>query len=94
MTNQEFLEMFQQSSSRLWETTVQEILQEDTRYQETVQQEAAAEQQYLKLDLTAEQRRIIDELLLYKERSSIRYADASYLAGIKNAIQLHRALKL
>ncbi len=94
MTNQEFLELFQQSVSRLWEQTVQEILQEDIRYQENIQREEAAEQQYLKLDITTEQRCIIDELLLYKERSAIRYADASYLAGMKNIIQLYRALKL
>lgn len=94
MTNQEFLELFQLSVSRVWEQTVNEILEDDLRYQQTIQQEDGVEQRYMRLNLTEEQRQVIDEMLQCKERSAMQYADASYLAGIKNVIQLYRALKL
>lgn len=94
MRDRDFLELFQLSVSRVWEQTVNEILEEDVHYQETIQREDEFEQKYLKLNLTEEQRSVIDEMLLCKEQSSMQYADASYLAGIKNAIQLYRALKL
>ncbi len=94
MTNQEFLQMFCQSTSAFWEQAVHELLEDDERYQATIQREEIAEQKYLKLDLTEEQREIIDAMLLEKERNSVLYADACYLAGIRNTLQLCKALKV
>ena len=94
MTDQEFLELFQQSSTLLWEQMVQQILEDNAAYQRAVQMEEAAEQCYLQMDLPEEQRRMIDDMLLQKERTGLLYADASYLAGMKHVMQLYRALKI
>ncbi len=94
MEDQEFLELVQQSVNLLREQTVQQLLTANESYKKLCQQEEAAEQQYLQLALTAEQRQIVDALLQEKERSCLLYADAAYLAGIKNVLQFRRALQL
>lgn len=94
MTDQEFLELFQQSNTLLWEHLVQQILEENTAYQQAVAMEDAAEQRYLELELPDRQREIIDDVLKLKERTGLLYADACYLAGMKQVIQLYRALKI
>lgn len=94
MEDQEFLELVQQSVNLLREQTVQQLLEANSSYEKLCQQEEAAEQQYLQLTLTAEQRSIVDAMLLEKERSCLLYADTAYLAGVKNVLQLRRALQL
>ena len=91
MTDQEFLELFRQSTTMLWEQTVQQLLEENKTYQQVLKME---EQQYLQMDLSAAQRTVIDHMLLQKERSALLYADVSYLAGVKNTLQLYHALRL
>lgn len=94
MENQEFLELVQQSVNPLRERTVQQFLEANERYETICQQEEAAEQQYLQLALTAEQRQIVDAMLQEKERSCLLYADATYMAGVKNVLQFRQALEL
>ncbi len=94
MTDQEFLELFSQSTTALLEETVKDLLAENERYQQILEQEELVEQQYLLMDLTEEQRGVIDEMLLLKEHNALHYADACYLAGIRNTLQLYKALKI
>ena len=94
MEDQEFLELFGQSANLLRERTIQQILEENAEYQQICQAENNAEKQYLQLDLTEAQRKIIDELLSMRECSCLLYADTAYLAGIKNVLQMYRALHL
>ena len=94
MDDQEFLEVFRQSANLLQEQTVQQLLEDNAAYEEICRQEEMTEQQYLQLVLTEEQRTVIDAMLLEKERSCLLYADTAYLAGIKNVLQLRRALQL
>ena len=96
MEDQEFLELFGQSANLLRERTMQQILEENAEYQPYYKGRLhdRDEKQYLQLDLTETQRRIIDELLSMRERSCLLYADTAYLAGIKNVLQMHRALHL
>ena len=48
---------------------IQQILEDNAAYQRAVQMEEAAEQCYLQMDLPEEQRRMIDDMLLQKERT-------------------------
>ena len=92
MEDQEFLQLFQQAASYLRERTTDSLLQQNSTYQEVSQMEDEAEKEDLRLFLNEEQRQIIDELLQQKERSCLIYADAAYLAGIKNAVQMYSLL--
>lgn len=94
MEDQEFQQLFQQSSSFLREKTMHQLLRQNTEYQEICQWEEAAEEQYLQLELNDNQREVIDILLQHKEKSCLLYADIAYLAGIKNVLQLHRLLDI
>lgn len=94
MEDQEFQQLFQQSANFLRERTINQLLQQCAEYQEINQWEEEAEKQYLQLDLSEEQREVVDTLLLYKEKSCLLYADSAYLAGIKNVLQLHRFLEV
>ena len=94
LTDQEFLELFRQSTTMLWEQTIQQLLEDNKTYQQVLKMEEQTEQQYLQMDLSAAQRTVIDHMLLQKERSALLYADVSYLAGVKNTLQLYHALRL
>ena len=94
LTDQEFLELFRQSTTMLWEQTIQQLLEDNKTYQQVLNMEEQAEQQYLQMDLSTAQRTVIDNMLLQKERSALLYADVSYLAGVKNMLQLYHALRL
>ena len=94
LTDQEFLELFRQSTTMLWEQTIQQLLEDNKTYQQVLKMEEQTEQQYLQMDLSAAQRTVIDNMLLQKERSALLYADVSYLAGVKNMLQLYHALRL
>ena len=94
MEDQEFLQLFQQAANFLREKTVMQLLEQDVAYQEICQSEDQAEQEYLQLDLSETQRQAVDALLQQRERSYLLYADAAYLAGVKNVMQLHRLLDL
>ena len=92
MSNQEFGEQFLQSMANLREPLVQELLEKNSIYQQVSQLENELEKQYLQLDLTDEQRRILEQMLMQKERSALLYADAAYLAGCRHGFQLYQTL--
>lgn len=92
MVNQEFLDQFRQSTANLREKAVQELLEENLMYQQVSQKENELERQYLQMELSEEQRRILDQLLAQKDRSALYYADASYMAGCKHGFQLYQTL--
>lgn len=94
MEDQEFLQLFQQAANFLREKTVSQLLERDPVYHEVCQEEDLAEKTYLQLELNTEQRAIIDSFLQLRERSYLAYADATYLAGVKNVLQLQRMLNL
>ena len=94
MEDREFLQLFQQAANFMREKTLMQFLEQDNVYQELCQSEDLAEQQYLQLDLREQQRQVVDTLLQQRERSYLLYADAAYLAGVKNVMQLYRLLEL
>lgn len=94
MSNIEYLDYYLEKTDALRESTVQQLLNEHPVYQAVSQEEEAAEIAYMALDLTKEQREVVEEYLRQKETSYIIYADYSYLAGMKNAMALQAALDI
>jgi len=92
MEDQDYLQLFYQSANPLREMTVQKLLEQNVDYQEVCRFEHEAEQQFLLLPLDQRQRQVVEELLRQRERSSLLYADATYVAGIKNFIWLQRLM--
>lgn len=92
MEDQDYLQLFFQSANPLREMTVQSLLEQNVDYQEACRCEHEAEQQYLSLPLDQEQRRVVEAFLRRRERSCLLYADATYIAGIKNFIWLQRLM--
>lgn len=94
MYNYEILDQYLDMTTQLRESTIRQLLKGNDKYERVSQEEDAAEAAYLQLDLTKAQRQIIEDYIAQKEISYILYADASYLAGIKNAMELQTALDI
>ena len=89
-----FLDQYLTSTTLLREETIRQLLKDHAAYQEVCSMESEAEALYLQLDLTEQQRKAVDTFIMRKEQSYLYYADAAYLAGIKNVLQLRQALQI
>lgn len=64
------------------------ILSSDETYQSDTKAESELEQRYLNLDLTENQRMIINDYIACMRTANGRYSDLSYMADIKDTVTL------
>ncbi len=69
----------------LKENSVYQLLQSDMDFQQESNAEGCAEQSYIRLDLTEEQRQICNHLLDCRDSQNIDYSNCSYVAGLYDA---------
>jgi hypothetical protein len=66
----------------------QELCMSDTIYQGDNEDERELEQRYSELDLTRRQRLLVNDYVACMETARSRYADISYVAGVKDTIKM------
>lgn len=78
----------------LSESTLNNLLENDLKYQESCENQSIAEAKYLKLDLSNEQREIVEKLLYWTEINDTEYSILSYLAGLYDGYKLYQIFKV
>ncbi len=79
---------------RFMNNTREEMVRRDRVYQEEEKKLAHMEKAYAALDLPEESRKLIDEYIYQGEELESKYADISYMAGMKDAFVLLSSLGL
>jgi hypothetical protein len=69
-----------------------QLAKNDEVYQQDVQDSAEMEERFQNMDLRPEDRNFIEEYIMCISSGNSRYSDLSYMAGIKDCIQLLSAL--
>lgn len=64
----------------------EELVKRDSAYREKEKELAKLEKTYLSLELPEQTREIIDEYIIQIEDLESKYADISYMAGMRDAI--------
>jgi len=82
ISDEEFKEKLKAKIDELKENTLSNLLKQDTGYLNSCEDHHLAEADYLKLNLSKEQKEIIDKLLICTDASNLEYSTLSYLAGI------------
>lgn len=88
MYDKEFSELVKIAFENLKEDTVFQMIQQSADYQKGSDSSGLAEQRYMELDLTKEQREICDKLLDCRDSQNLEYADYSYIAGLYDALRI------
>ena len=94
MTNTSFYNMFKYSIESMKENSLFPFLKNDSDYQHYAEEENIAEAQYLHLDLSADQKEIVNQLLDARDRESSEYSNLSYLAGIIDCLKFLKYLNV
>lgn len=84
----DFKELFQNCCDQLRQRTFQELLDADNTYQQDLLDETDLEERYRQLDLTKEQRYLINDLLACKDSRNEQSILLSYMAGVKDCISI------
>lgn len=88
MYDKEFTELIKIAVEKLKEDTVYQMIQQSADYQKENNLSGLAEQRYMELDLTKEQREVCDLLLDCRDSQNLEYADFSYIAGLYDAFRI------
>lgn len=88
MYDKEFTELVKIAVEKLKEDTVYQMIQQSVEYQKERDLSGLAEERYLELDLTKEQREVCDILLDCRDSQNLEYADYSYIAGLYDALRI------
>lgn len=88
MYDKEFAELVKIAVEKLKEDTVYQMIQQSEDYQSQSDIRELAEQRYLELDLTKEQRKVCDVFLDCRDSQNLEYADFSYIAGLYDALRI------
>lgn len=88
MYDKGFTELVKIAVEKLKEDTVYQMIQQSADYQKENNSSGLAEQRYLELDLTKEQREVCDVLLDCRDSQNLEYADYSYIAGLYDAFRI------
>lgn len=88
MYDKEFTELVKIAVENLKENTVYQMIQGSVDYQKESNARALAEQRYIELNLTKEQRKVCDVFLDYRDSQNLEYADFSYIAGLYDAFRI------
>lgn len=94
MTKNSFYDMFKNSLEAIKENSVFPLLANDKDYQEYIKQADRAEEQYLHLNLSTEQKEIVQQLIDVRDRQNLEYSNLSYLAGILDCIKFLKHFKM
>lgn len=92
MNEVEFRELVKVAAEKLKDNTVYQMLQSDVIYNQDSEKEGEAEQQYIELALTEEQRAVCDELLSCRGKQELEYSTAAYITGIYDAFRMMAVL--
>ena len=88
----EFEKLVTLALENLKENSVYQLLQSDMDFQQESNAEGCAEQSYIRLDLTEEQRKVCNRLLECRDKQDIEYATHAYIAGLYDAFQIMAVL--
>lgn len=88
----EFRELLKIVAEKMKDSTVHQMLQSDLTYNEDSEREGNAEQRYIQLDLTEEQKTVCDKLLECRDSQDFEFSTASYMAGIYDAFRIMMVL--
>ena len=84
----EFEKLLTRALQNLKENSVYQMLQSDMDFQDESEAEGSAEEAYIKLDLTEEQRKVCNYLLDCRDTQNIDYSNCSYVAGLYDAFRM------
>lgn len=70
------------------EKSRQELCMSDTVYLSDIEDERELEQMYMELDLSRKQRMLVNDYVACMETAWNRYADVSYVAGVRDTVKL------
>lgn len=73
---------------QLMDQSRDELTTSDETYQSDTNAEGDLEQRYMNLDLTENQRMIINDYIACMKTANGRYSDISYMAGIKDTVTM------
>lgn len=76
------------------ENSLSSLLENDNDYQRYSTYGSIAEEQYMQLDLSTEQKDIIDNLLDSRDNENLEYSNLAYLAGIIDCIRFLKYLNV
>lgn len=68
--------------------TREEFLKKDETYQAQTIETNKSEEEFMRLKLLDEEKRVIENYIAHIQREASRYADISYFAGMKDAIRM------
>lgn len=94
MADNSFYDVFKCSVESMKEKSVSSLLAIDSDYQNYTNQEIIAEEQYMSLNLSEEQKEIVNQLLDARDKQNIEYSNLSYLAGIMDCIKILKYLNI
>ncbi len=87
-------ELINKGMGQLMDESRDELAQADKIYQNDRKDEGKLEQRYENLDLSREQRMLINDYIACISTVNHRYADISYMAGIKDTVSMFVSLGL
>ncbi|MDD3138903.1 MAG: hypothetical protein PHX08_08025 [Lachnospiraceae bacterium] len=88
MCDMELAELVKLAVESLKEKSVYQLLQSDMEYQKKSIEEGFAEQEYIQLDLTEQQRRVCNRLLECRDSQNLDYSTCSYMAGLYDTFRI------
>lgn len=88
----EFEKILTLALENLKENSVYQLLQSDMDFQKESQDESSAEESYIQLDLTEQQRQVCNHLLDCRDSQNIDYSNCSYVAGLYDAFRIMAVL--
>lgn len=94
MNNNDFYNILKCSIESLKESSLSPLLRNDKDYQKYLNSERIAEKNYLQLDLSENQKSIVNTLLDARDKENSEYSNLSYLAGIIDCIQFLKYLNV
>lgn len=96
MNDREFQSRLKQVFTVLGQKTIYDIIQDDIHYQEDLEKESQAEEDFLKIrhSLTKEQKAIIEKYVLSRDAFNSEYSVIAYLAGLKDMFRILVYLKV
>jgi len=88
----EFEKLLTLALENLKENSVYQIVQSDMDFQNESEAEGFAEEAYIKLDLTEEQRKVCNHFLDCRDIQNTDYSNCSYVAGLYDAFRMMAVL--
>lgn len=89
-----FEELMNKGIGRLMEKSREQLLEKDEIFLRDKKDSRELEQRYMELDLTQQQRIIIQDYIACIQTTGNRYGDISYMAGVRDAVRMFFDLDL